>query len=84
MKSRFIEPMPVEDDLCTALGAIEDLGFGARFVLYSEQTCFESGSRVRVVKRKIVLPDEAIIPGLMMTFTFLARRGGRGIRWFAH
>jgi hypothetical protein len=78
----LIEPVPIEDDLCTGLACIEDVEFGGRFVLYAKQTCYESSSTVLVVKRKIVLPFSAIGPGVVMTLGFLARRttklaGGR-------
>lgn len=69
------EPVPIEDDLCTGLALIEDVELGARFVLFAKQTCYESGSTVLVVKRKIVLPLPAIVTGVEMTLGFLARRG---------
>jgi hypothetical protein len=73
----LIEPVPIEDELCTGLALIEDLGFGARFVLFAEQTSYESGGAVvNVVKRKIVVPIEAIGPGIALVFAFLARRAG--------
>jgi hypothetical protein len=70
----LIEPVPIEDDLCTGLALIEDVGFGGRFVLYARQTCYESASTVLVVKRKIVLPLSAILPGIEMATRFIARR----------
>lgn len=75
---RLIEPVPVEDDLCTGLAMIEDLGFCARFVLFHQQTCYETGRDVCVVKRKIVLPIVAIQPGLEMAAGFLGRRAIAG------
>lgn len=72
---RLVEPVPVDDDLCTRLALIEDIGFGARFVLTHEQTCYESGTTLTVVKRKIILPKDAIMPGIEMTLAFLAQRG---------
>jgi hypothetical protein len=71
---QLIEPVPIDDDLCTGLAMIEDLGHAARFVLYARQTCYESGATVFVVKRKLVVPIEAIGPGVDMTLRFLARR----------
>lgn len=54
---RLIEPVPVEDDLCTALAAVENVGgWGGRLVFYAEQPCYESNTMVWVVKRKIVVP----------------------------
>jgi hypothetical protein len=76
---RLIEPVPIEDDLCTGLAIIEDIGVGARFVLYAEQTCYENNSIIHVVKRKIILPVEAIGPGVEMTVAFLAKRMARGL-----
>ena len=79
---RLTEPVPISDDLCAGLALIEDLGFGARFVLYANETCYEAGSPVFVVKRKIVLPMAAIEPGLDMTLAWLrtARIAGQGLR----
>jgi hypothetical protein len=71
---RLFEPVPVEDDLCTSLALIEDLGFGARFVLTTRQTLYETNDALIVVKRKIVLPYEGIAPGVQMAVAFLARR----------
>lgn len=74
MEKNLIEPVPIEDDLCTGLAFVEDVEFGGRFVLYAKQTCYEGGTTVLVVKRKIVLPFSAIGPGVEMTLAFLARR----------
>lgn len=72
---KLIEPVPVDDDLCTGLALIENVGgMGARFVLYAEQTLYETGDTVCAVKRKIVVPYAAIRPGLRLTLGFLARR----------
>lgn len=70
----LIEPVPIEDDLCTGLAFVEDVELGARFVLFARQTCYETASSVLVVKRKIVLPFPAIGPGVAMTLAFLGRR----------
>ncbi|NWG25890.1 MAG: hypothetical protein HXY30_15995 [Pseudorhodoplanes sp.] len=70
-----VEPVPVEDDLCTSLYTIEDLGFGARFVLVHRQTCYETGAPVLVVKRKIVMPYDSIVHSLETTADFAVRRG---------
>jgi hypothetical protein len=77
---RLIEPVPVDDDLCVRLALIEDLGHAARFVVAQRQTCYESGSPILVVKRKIVLPyfgaqpGDGARPAVEMTLAFLARR----------
>lgn len=71
---QLVEPIPIEDDLCTGLGLIEDLDCCARFVLFARQTMYETGEVIYVVKRKIILPYEAIVPGIEMATTFLARR----------
>lgn len=71
---RLVEPVPIEDDLCTGLGLIENIGLGARFVLYAEQTCYETGGPLLVVKRKIVLPTHAIRPGIELALSYLTNR----------
>lgn len=72
----LVEPVPIEDTLCTGgLVRIEDLGFGARFVLAHRQTCYEDGSELLVVKDKPVLEWRDIWPGLCLTANFMARRG---------
>lgn len=76
----LIEPVLIDDDLCTALATIEDLQFGVRFVLVAEQTCFELNERVLSVKRKIVLPRHAIRPALDMTTQFLGGHPTGGLR----
>jgi hypothetical protein len=70
---QLLEPVPVEDELCTRLALIEDLGFGARFVLAHNETVYETGQRICVVKRKIVLPYAEIRPGIDLALRFLAR-----------
>ncbi|MCC6172041.1 MAG: hypothetical protein IT481_08430 [Gammaproteobacteria bacterium] len=69
---KLVEPVPVDDDLCTGM-AIEPLdSWGARFVMYARQTCYEAGGvEFFVVKRKIVLPMAAIRPCVDTTMTFL-------------
>ncbi len=71
----MIEPVPVEDDLCTELAMVEELEMGARLVMVHRQSCYEQpGTSVLVVKRKIVLPLSAVRPGIERTLAFLARR----------
>lgn len=70
-----VEPVPIEDDLCTSLYTIEDLGFGARFVLVHRQTCYETGAPVLAVKRKIVMPYDSIVHSMEKTAEFAVRRG---------
>lgn len=77
---RIIEPVPIDDDLCSELAVIEDLEFGARFVLVAEQTIYESGDKVMALKRKIVLTDAAIGRALNMTLRWVARRAARFAR----
>ena len=73
----LIEPVPIEDELCSGLARIEDVdGIAARFVLYQTQTLYEIGDRVFVVKKKIILPYKAIPPGIEMTVSFMARHTG--------
>jgi hypothetical protein len=76
----LVEPVPIEDELCSGLALIEDVaGVAARFVLYHTQTLYEVGATVFVVKKKIVMPYTAIPYGVKMTAEFMARRarGGR-------
>lgn len=74
---RPLELVPIEDALCTRLHVIEDLGFGARFVLTHDQTLYETGAPISVIKHKIVLPYAEIRPGIDMAVAFLARRAVR-------
>lgn len=82
----LIEPVPIDDDLCTGLALVEDLGCAARFVLFAEQTSYETGDKIFVVKRKIVLPVGTIQPALELTVAFLARRmvrvTGEAMSWW--
>lgn len=73
----LVEPVPIEDELCSGLARIEDVGgIAARFVLYHVQTLYEVGATACVVKRKIILPYEAIPPSIEMAVGFMARRSG--------
>jgi hypothetical protein len=73
----LVEPVPIEDELCSGLARIEDVGgIAARFVLYHVQTLYEVGATAFVVKRKIILPYEAIPPSIEMTVGYMARRSG--------
>lgn len=75
---RLLEPVPVDDELCSGgLAMIEDLDFGARFVLANRETMYETGEQVLIVKRKIVLQDQIIPPGLAMACDWVARRAMR-------
>lgn len=71
------EPVPIDDDLCSELALIEDLEFGARFVLVARQTLYETGERELVVKRKIVLTDAAIGRSFNMLLRWMGKRGAR-------
>lgn len=71
----LIEPVPIDDDLCTGLATIEDADVGARFVFYTRQTSFEARAQVLIVRRKIVLPIEAIMPALELAVRFSAQIG---------
>ena len=78
----LIEPVPIDDELCSGLALIEDVsGIAARFVFYHTQTLYEAGATAFVVKKKVVLPYGAIPFGAKMTAEFMARRtGGRLLR----
>lgn len=81
MAGFLTEPVPIDDEFCMGLAAIEDLGSCVRFVLFSEQTCFEAGNlRVCVVRKKIVIPFSAVAPALQMTSAFMARRAAAVVR----
>lgn len=69
----LIEPVPIDDDLVTALSHVEDVGFGGRLVFYATQTCFESGETVHVVRRKIVVPHVGLLRGNPMVRDFIVR-----------
>lgn len=77
---RITEPVPVDDDLCSELALIEDLNFGARFVLVAEQTVYESGDHELVVKRKIVLTDAAIGRAFNLVLRWMGQRAARFAR----
>lgn len=70
----LIEPVPVFDEFYSGLERVEDAGCCARFVLYSDQTLYETGDPIRVLRRKILLPYDAILPGIELTLGFLGRR----------
>lgn len=80
--AQLLEPVPIDDDLCTALALIEEFGDEARLVFVHEQTVYETGEHVCAVKRKIVLPVGALRGAVEMTVGFLAARraanAGRG------
>jgi len=75
----LIEPVPIDDDLCAGLALIEDLGCCVRLVMYSQQTIYETGDHVHVVKRKIVIPVDVIVPVLEMTIRYVAQHFGRAL-----
>lgn len=70
-----VETVPVADDYCERLFRIEDLGWGARFVLVTSATVYENDTKILVPIRKIVMPYEGIIPGVTMAVGHMARRG---------
>lgn len=71
----LIEPVPIEDCFCLGIARIEDVGSCARFVLYSEQTCYETGGvPIWVVCRKIILPMDSIRPFAEMALDYLSRK----------
>lgn len=73
--AKLLEPVPIDDTLCTGgLKLIEDVGFGARFVVCNEETLYEDDSTAFVVKGKLVLPWHLVWPGLVMTANFMARQ----------
>jgi hypothetical protein len=74
---RLIEPVPIEDDLCSGV-VVEDMGDLRRLVFFADQTLYESGGeRPNVVKRKIVLRPAAAHTVIEAILNFeMTRRGG--------
>lgn len=70
-KLSLVEPIPVDDDLVTALSHVEDIGFGGRLVFYAAQTCFETGGTIYVVKRKLVVPHDGLVAGNRIVRAFI-------------
>ena len=56
----LIEPVPIDDDLCSGLALVEEAGVGARMVFFARQRVYESGGYARVVKAKVVVPVEEL------------------------
>lgn len=75
---QLIEPVPIDDDLCTRLALIEDLGHAARLVFVAEQTSYEAGAKVCVIKRKLVLPYWELRPASDEALRFMM---GRARQW---
>lgn len=74
----LIEPYPVMDEFCCGLARIEDLGDAARFVLFSEAVQYEDGNRaVKIVAKKIILPNYAIKPAVELAGRYVARKAAR-------
>lgn len=74
----LIEPVPIDDDFCSGLAAIEDLGTHGRFVLYVDQTIYEANNQqARVVRRKIVMSWEDALCAAQMVLAFIAARAVR-------
>lgn len=71
---RLIEPVPIDDDLCSNLALIEDVSGLARLVYCASQTCYETGDALLVVKRKIVIPFEVLDAANRVVRTFLDAR----------
>jgi hypothetical protein len=77
---QLIEPVPIDDDLCSGVALIEDTGVGARLVFYAEQTNYESNTEACVIKRKIVVPIEAFAPLFEMAIQHLIIAGRKRAR----
>lgn len=68
----IVEPVPIPDTICSAgLIAIQDVGYGARFVVANRETLFETGTDYLAVKAKIVLPWNVIWPGICQAMKFM-------------
>lgn len=68
----LIEPVHIHDESCSGLALIENLGNCARFVLFRHSTIYETGQVVPIVCAKILLPYDAIMPGIEMAGRFVA------------
>jgi hypothetical protein len=77
MRLQLIEPVPIDDDFVTGIATIEDCGAVARFVWYVRATCYESGARINVVKRKLLVPYQSIAANHALVAEFLAPRSPR-------
>lgn len=62
------EIVPVQDTVCSGLGAIERLGGNLyRFWFYVEQTDDETGGMERIVVTKLVAPASAVPDAVLQT-----------------
>lgn len=76
----LIEPTPIVTEFCSGVAHVEDMGACVCFVLYADQIFYEAGNvPVRVVQKRIVMPLDAVKPGVDMTLRFLAKRLGGAI-----
>lgn len=71
----IVEPIPIPDTICSAgLILIQDVGYGARFVVANRETVYEVGIDQLVVQGKIVLPWNVIWPGICQAMRFMTDR----------
>lgn len=69
------EIVPIQDTLCSGIGAIERLeGDLFRFWMYVTQASEETGDRERVLVAKIVMAKAVIPDALMQTVAAIADR----------
>jgi hypothetical protein len=69
------EVVPVQDTVCSGLGAIERLGGGLyRFWFYIEQTD-DDGHIDKIVVSKLIVPSSAIPDGILKTIAAISTAG---------
>jgi hypothetical protein len=69
----LIEIVPIQDILCSGIGAIERLdGNLFRFWLYVLQTCDDTGAKEMVLTAKIVAPASAVPDAILKMVAALA------------
>lgn len=77
---RLIEPVPIDDDLCSELALIEEVNGLARLVFCARQTCYETGDILMVVKRKVVIPFDVLDAATRAVRTYIdARNASRRV-----
>lgn len=71
----LVEPVPIHDTICSAgLITIQDVGFGARFVVANRETLCDTEADFLVVRAKLVLPYNVIWPGICQSMRFMTAR----------
>lgn len=67
------EIIPIQDTLCSGIGAIERLeGDLFRFWLYVSQTADDTGAREKILVAKVVLPKSVIPDAILQAIIAIA------------